>query len=783
MKPTSIKTPLTGSPRKLREALLLSLTLGCSAQALAASGSFSFVTGDVRVQTGGRTVPATRGMEVNPGDLVLTGADGMAQLAMVDSARLSLRSNSQLRIEAYARSKDDNEGAVLSLLRGTLRTFTSLVPGPSRDKYTMRTKVATVGIRGSGNILYHCDSDCPADSSGARPQNDTTLNHTIEGSHSVQTIGLNLPPVVTGPGQTVQILSGQPPQFVPTPDVIKEAGRTMTAKANTTPGPAPEESRSFSAPDPNAGGTTPPPTTVVGNNGLGFTVTDASGNITSTDPLGIRDIVFANGFTVSGQATAEGMTTEAASNALRAFTSYAGLQNGASVNVVGGSLAESRTLTIGGTSVTLGRWTGADVSVLGTSITNPGGVHFAYANAGFPAYLSEVLTGEATYALTAATSPTNQNGVTGNLGTASVAVNFSNRTLNANLAVTLGTGNWTLNASNVPISLNSFFASTGDRLVVGNGAGQTSRTNSNLFGSIEGSFVGTGLAGIILGYSFGDFTTATNSQTISGVAALTGTAQPANAEYRVGLVSDVSGVLANSPFFRNLLVFNRPAEVTQDAGNGGIRAFSAPTNLQGVGYVPYANYTLGTASLVDAGFDPATGLSWGRWSGGIMGLSNGSNNAGVNLQGAASLHYIFASSQSGPVSLPLTGTATYDVVGSTRPTSGSSVGTFNSATLNANFTARTVDFGVNFTNNGQTWNASASNVPIYRDLTFGAYAGTTVPGFPSPAALTITCNPNCGQGATGAVDGFFTGRTGRGAGMMYNVGGNTGAVAFSRRGG
>jgi len=47
----------------------------------------------------------------------------------------------------------------------------------------------------------------------------------------------------------------------------------------------------------------------------------------------------------------------------------------------------------------------------------------------------------------------------------------------------------------------------------------------------------------------------------------------------------------------------------------------------------------------------------------------------------------------------------------------------------------------------------------------------------------ITCTPNCGSGATGSFDGFFTGRTGQRAGLMYNLGGNQGAVAFGRRGG
>jgi hypothetical protein len=136
------------------------------------------------------------------------------------------------------------------------------------------------------------------------------------------------------------------------------------------------------------------------------------------------------------------------------------------------------------------------------------------------------------------------------------------------------------------------------------------------------------------------------------------------------------------------------------------------------------------------------------------------------------------------VALPLTGTAAYDVIGSTSPTNGAGqVGTLGSAVLNANFTNRTVDTAVTIAINNQTWNGNASNVPIYRDAYFSAYSGTPIPGVPNPSPLSISCSPNCGATATGSIDGFFAGRTGNRAGMMYNLGGNQGAVAFGRRGG
>jgi hypothetical protein len=93
-----------------------------------------------------------------------------------------------------------------------------------------------------------------------------------------------------------------------------------------------------------------------------------------------------------------------------------------------------------------------------------------------------------------------------------------------------------------------------------------------------------------------------------------------------------------------------------------------------------------------------------------------------------------------------------------------------------------VDATVNIAIANQAWSGTARAMPIYREQYFSAYSGSPIPGLPNPTPLVIGCTPNCGQGATGSFDGFFTGRTGQRAGMMYNLGGNQGAVAFGRRG-
>src|SRR5215831_14264347 len=107
-------------PVRISLALSVAVALFAPAAVLAASGEFTFVTGDVSLQkaNGQKTVP-TRGTPVDAGDRIQTGANGMAQLNMVDQARLSLRPNTQFVIEAYPDKRDSSDGAVLSLLRGT----------------------------------------------------------------------------------------------------------------------------------------------------------------------------------------------------------------------------------------------------------------------------------------------------------------------------------------------------------------------------------------------------------------------------------------------------------------------------------------------------------------------------------------------------------------------------------------------------------------------------------------------------------------------------------------
>jgi ABC-type Fe3+/spermidine/putrescine transport system ATPase subunit len=225
----------------------------------AAAGKFNFVIGDVRVKNASGERKAERGGEVEANETIVSGKDGMAQLRLSDGAFIALRADTELRIDKYQydSQKTATNDTVLSLVKGTMRAFTGAIANFNKDKFKMITPTATIGIRGSGNVLNFS------------PVENLTLNHTIEGSHTVTTFDPSgvMRTLVTAPGQTVQVNTGGAMQFVPTPAFIIEAA---TAARKIDPNPprmmptnqplgGPGSQQGNAKQPPMQGGMAPPP--------------------------------------------------------------------------------------------------------------------------------------------------------------------------------------------------------------------------------------------------------------------------------------------------------------------------------------------------------------------------------------------------------------------------------------------------------------------------------------------------------------------------------------------
>ena len=412
-----------------------------------------------------------------------------------------------------------------------------------------------------------------------------------------------------------------------------------------------------------------------------------------------------------------------------------------------------------------------------------------------PLYLPQALTGRASYTLDAG-QVNNYAGAAGTVsGTTALSLDFSKQTVGINLDVSIADTATTpavhaWNAQTLPgneavlgngqgIGGAAFYASTnsnggGSGLLTVSVDGSTANvTNPNAY--IDGQLTGTGLTGAIMSFNLSGTLNAAAAPTyesIDGVAAFTGTAQNAAAPHQY-----VSMSLADpfSPLPLPVLGFyaNAQSRITTDA-SGNLTQFDiqAINNNGGGSSSTVANVS---AANADLGTDPVSGISWGRWAGGSFNVTDRASGAVTLATQTGSLHWITEPVETSAVTLPTTGTYTYTNAGGTSPTDNlGNVGTLNSATLSANFTAQTVNMGVNATVAGATLDAAASNVPIIQDTVF--YASSREPST-STSHLTVGCTGSPCGATGGIVIGKFTGAGAIGAAMTYGL--QNGATTIS----
>jgi hypothetical protein len=383
-----------------------------------------------------------------------------------------------------------------------------------------------------------------------------------------------------------------------------------------------------------------------------------------------------------------------------------------------------------------------------------------------------VLTGTANYVLDGGTLPISQTGLTGTLNSASLAVNFTQQTVGLSLGLSLAGNSWTASASNMPLTSpngqgnntnNAFYSSASNPLTVSMTGVNGTVTGS---GSVAGQLTGDALNGALFQYQL-TTSAAVIDKSVTGVVALAltpGTVLDTATPYQLIATSWAAAGSTTSPMQTNG-TWNNQSQVTHDV-TGNVTGFNDSFNNNSSGGANNAaTAAIGAAVATNTGNDPISGISWGRWQGPgwtstnlVTGAVSTHNytSASTGLNQPSSLHWIAGPAMTGAVSLPISGTFTYTLAGGTNPTDNSgNVGTLNSASLVANFTAQTVNVGVNATVNSINYVATGSNLPIVNTVFSKNNGGGT---------FTATEN---GVATTGNIGGSFTGATGNGALVVY----------------
>ncbi|MBI2296503.1 MAG: FecR domain-containing protein [Betaproteobacteria bacterium] len=165
-----------------------------SASVLAAgAGTVTHLSGTLSVQRPDGSVRIlSQKSEVNPGDVLTTQRDSYAQINFTDGSSMTMRPNTQLRIEQYrfVQDRPQEDNSFLRLIKGGLRTVTGLVgKRGNQDAYKIGANTATIGIRGSSGDTVDCSQCTEGDDTPACKRGNSTYHHTYTGTYIMQNEG------------------------------------------------------------------------------------------------------------------------------------------------------------------------------------------------------------------------------------------------------------------------------------------------------------------------------------------------------------------------------------------------------------------------------------------------------------------------------------------------------------------------------------------------------------------------------------------------------------------
>lgn len=140
----------------MRKAMIVAAVLAAvAAPAMAADvGLIKVSKGDVRIERAGAKMPAAVGAAVQPSDVIVTGADGLAGITFTDNSLVSLGPNSVFSIDKYRFDSTTHKGEFeSSLTKGRLAAISGKMVKQSPEAMKVRTPSAIMGVRGTEFIV------------------------------------------------------------------------------------------------------------------------------------------------------------------------------------------------------------------------------------------------------------------------------------------------------------------------------------------------------------------------------------------------------------------------------------------------------------------------------------------------------------------------------------------------------------------------------------------------------------------------------------------------------
>jgi hypothetical protein len=110
--------------------------------------------GAAAIERGTARVPAKPGLQLNPGDRLVTGKDGRISLSFIDNTRFSVGPNSRVSVSEFAYDRTRQRGTFLTQVdRGSLAIVSGHIAKSGRDAMKVRTPNSLLGVRGTRFVV------------------------------------------------------------------------------------------------------------------------------------------------------------------------------------------------------------------------------------------------------------------------------------------------------------------------------------------------------------------------------------------------------------------------------------------------------------------------------------------------------------------------------------------------------------------------------------------------------------------------------------------------------
>lgn len=114
----------------------------------AAPGSFTAVTGEVKITRAGKTTPAEVKMPVLAGDTIKTGAGAEAKILFQDESIITIAQNTSFRIDEFTIKEQTRKASFFTSLGKIVVDVKKFIGGES--SFIVRSPTAVAGVRGTG---------------------------------------------------------------------------------------------------------------------------------------------------------------------------------------------------------------------------------------------------------------------------------------------------------------------------------------------------------------------------------------------------------------------------------------------------------------------------------------------------------------------------------------------------------------------------------------------------------------------------------------------------------